>query len=722
MRHLLLVLQVVAFYGPRALCGQAVSVAVLPFRQASADVKLGHWEYTIPLLLKLELGSINKIRLAPDDSIEFGGNCATLFAYREVGSESKSPADLARLIGRTLEVAKVVQGEYRQDQGLCRLRVTIMDVSTGNVSGSLVASGPDWHDAIKQIVKEILSQLNVPPSFKRTGSTECELRCSADAMDFLGQALKDKNSGTPLGGAETGLRKAIAADPACPIIQQALAYVLCTEGKLDEAATLAHRAAKACPESSGSHYVLGLVYLTQGLNTLARAQFLEAKGLDPRNPIILLKLGQTYAAQGQLEEAIPIFQRAEKLAFYMPLIHEELGRTYANQGERTQAIAELRLAERYDTDTDATILVALAQTYDGLRDTPKAVDFYEKFLAAAAKLGLHTPLVDEALDTLRDLKQRMQPHFVKASPPKALTATEFKAETDARLDTDERRCVNDPFECTPEMAQWAKTSASGAKTDTGEAFRLFSAIIRHRPVITLPCQRNAEEAFRAMLDPAATLTCEDYTFLFVSLARSVGLRAFFVQVEKDHLGRFTAHACAGVFLEQGALLVDPAENWFGAPQQGFKFLGDLQATGLYLAQSTNLSRQRVAAKLAPDIAAVHFCLALGLARLGELPEAKIALKRGLELDSTSWFADFFRGSVALLGGNLDGAVYYLERSRSAQPEFPMIHHFLAQAYDSQGMLSKAKAEYRAYLDEFDDQHLADQDRERLLALDNLLDN
>lgn len=170
------------------------------------------------------------------------------------------------------------------------------------------------------------------------------------------------------------------------------------------------------------------------------------------------------------------------------------------------------------------------------------------------------------------------------------------------------------------------------------------------------------------------------------------------------------------------MLVDLENGWFGAPHEKFRFLNDLEATGVRLVQSRDLATQRLGPKFAPNISYVHFALALSLAQQGELAQARARFDVGVKLDPTSWLAEFVRGDIALQADNPKEAIEHLHRCLSFQPDYPAIHHLLGQAYEKHGELKEALREYRIYLDQADDPEIADRDRQAAAMISARLEN
>src|SRR5439155_19460373 len=156
------------------------------------------------------------------------------------------------------------------------------------------------------------------------------------------------------------------------------------------------------------------------------------------------------------------------------------------------------------------------------------------------------------------LKATLTPHFIAASPPKAFSRDAVEKILKERLTAREYLLVANPLEASSKLKKWAKELAGGSATEQEKATRLYQGLARHVDINTGAGKRTALETFDEWKNPGASFTCQEYALLYVVLARAVGLNAYFVLVEKDYRGSTVSHACAGVFIDGKALLVDPA--------------------------------------------------------------------------------------------------------------------------------------------------------------------
>lgn len=698
-----------------------MTLAVLPPYPAIEDTNLNHWGYCLPLLLKDQLREVKAIRIPPDSSFEFGPDDSVEFGKHEIKAKAEPGLSSVVKIGQVLEARKVVWSSYRREGNGWSWSALIVDVPTGKTSRPLIATSSNWPEVIRDLRRLILKDLGVSPTVDEQQCMDRPLTRSSAAFEALSSALDAKQLGKPLAVVEAGLRKALALDPGFVEAQEALATVLIGKNETDEAAQILKRTLKARPDSARVHYLLGDVYMVEDLKTLAREQYLKAQQLAPTEPLPLVKLAQLSELADNWKDAVSLYEKAKRLEEFNSLVHAGLGNAYAHLGQRNKAIDQLRIAEHCDWNMDLQIALRLADTYAFLHETPLAVEYNERFLTGAKRVGLNTPAVAEVERTLAQLKARLSPHFVQGTPPRDFRGDELDEAMKRALTYLERNSITNPFSCTPAMTRWGKELTTGGRDDFEKTQRLFAGLTRHIDLGMRSSGRTAEQAYRDWREPQANLSCQDYTFLFVALARAAGLKAYYVVVNQDYQSNLVAHACAGVFVGGKALLVDPAYGWFGVPHANFQFQNDLQATAFYIAQSGVPALQEAAVKLQPEQPLLRFFLAMDLAFDGKAESAREALEAGLKRDSKSWWSFFARGVVELAEKNVEAAMKDLEDCAALHPQDPRVHFYLAEAYQRCQRQEDARDEYRAYVQEQDDLDLADTARERISYLNAVLD-
>lgn len=75
--------------------------------------------------------------------------------------------------------------------------------------------------------------------------------------------------------------------------------------------------------------------------------------------------------------------------------------------------------------------------------------------------------------------------------------------------------------------------------------------------------------------------CGEMAFLYVTMARSIGLKSDYVSVRKDDSGKKVKHACAGVEVERGYILVDPAYHTFDIKHKKYRIMADQEIMEIF---------------------------------------------------------------------------------------------------------------------------------------------
>jgi Tfp pilus assembly protein PilF/TolB-like protein len=720
-RRLIQVLFVVSLYCRGGVLGaQAkgestnarINVAVLSLLNVSADRNAAHWQYTIPKILDARLQEMSSLRALPDTSLRF--------AFRELKldpAQALKP-EQARKLGEVIEARHVIWGSYRRDDAKWSLTVQIMNVASAKTSEALTAASANWAQIVSNIAEQLVRQLGLVPDLNEEKRVKCLRETSAEALELMSRALAESERRS-ISTTEQDLRRVVDLDPASARARRQLAHVLTIRNQLDEATDSAFLATKMCPQDAEAHATLGRVYLFRKLKSLAQHEFEEAIRLDPDSPDFHIGLGIVLGQQGKHEEASDSLRKAATFAPYDSFIRVELARAYLLNGEREKAQAELKLAERYDWEYDPGIARSLAQVYVTLNEVPSAIQYYEKYVAGAKKLELPASHIQEIEETLSDLRARLALQFVQAPVLRLLTPTECRRALKERLGETNNEPVL-PFATTPEISAWAKRLAGDAKDDMEKAHRLFQGLVRHVNLGRETGERTAAEAFRDWSNPKATITCQDYTFLYMAMGRHVGLNVYYVLVEKDYLNKPVFHACAGVVLKEKAFLVDPAYNWFGVPHKKYEFEDDLRVVGAYLIYSGDMAKQDLGLKLANDWGLPHLSLASYRLSRGQVDQAREVLQAGLKLDSKNALSFYVRAGMDIAEKKWDAAVTHSRECLRIDPDASVAHFVLGEALYGQGNLIESRNEFRLYLQGETVPETADKARDAIARLNEVL--
>jgi tetratricopeptide (TPR) repeat protein len=671
-----------------------VTVAILPPQNLSGDTNETHWKYSVPIFIEDEIEEVKSVRPLPDSSIEFAYHTLKL-----KWGEALTP-EQARQLGEVIEAGWVVWGAYEKESDKWRLKMQMMNVKNGKVSKLPTASSTNWFEMDSAIAGAVLHELGVTPTRDEEERMKHPPTSSAEAFELLSRfyELGSGHSAEPISVIEADLRRVVDLDPNCVRAQSGLAHFLLIESRLDEAAEMGNRAIKTRPDDATAHFDLGTVYLVEHLLSFARAEFVKTLRLRPDDAESYVLLAEILLSQGESKEALSDLKKAESLAPYDALTHVELAIAYLSLDEKDTALAELKVAEQCDLGTDINLYQTLGKMYAELNEIPKAVEYAEKYAAGAKAFSLPSATIQAADETVATLKASLSPHFVSVSPPQVFTPDELESALKSKLSIEEYQSVTNPITSTPEMKKWAEQLAGDSSDDEEKAKRLYYGLPHHLGLTEAAGRRTAEEAFRDRANLGAPFTCQEYSLLYVALARDVGLKAYFVTVETDYKKRnIPPHACAGVCIGGKALLVDPAYQWFGVPHEKYEFQNDFQMMGIYLAQLEDMAKGKAAARIAPDSAYVEFFLAGTLSRFGELKGARQALDAGLKLSPDSCLALCAQGDVEEDEGHWDDAASHLQQCVILVPDFAQAHFMLARALTGQKKFKEARDEYRTYL-------------------------
>ncbi|MCP4452269.1 MAG: transglutaminase domain-containing protein, partial [Planctomycetes bacterium] len=222
-----------------------------------------------------------------------------------------------------------------------------------------------------------------------------------------------------------------------------------------------------------------------------------------------------------------------------------------------------------------------------LGEIPLAVEHYEKFVAVARKMGANPQMVSGFEKTAQHLKASLTPTFIDAQMPTVYTEQTLQAGLQERLTRAELEMVVNPVASSPEIGRWARELTQGASGDFDKAKAIFDGLMQRIQLGKGFGSRTAQEVFAAWRDPSESFNCQQLTYLYLALAREVGIKAFVVRVVRDYQGKLVFHVCAIVFVEGKALLVDPTYRWFGVPHKEFAVLDDVRTVAFHLSQITS---------------------------------------------------------------------------------------------------------------------------------------
>jgi len=275
--------------------------------------------------------------------------------------------------------------------------------------------------------------------------------------------------------------------------------------------------------------------------------------------------------------------------------------------------------------------------------------------------------------------------------PTDYTEDSFSQALRERLGAEEIGLVSNPLSSSPKMETWAREITADATSDLQKARMLFDVLVSHISAQPAGFARppTAKEIFEVWNTPGASFRCQEFSFLYVSLARAVGLKAYHVCVAEDCRGVKVSHGCAAVFVTDKPLLIDLTYSLFGAGHRRFRVLDDPRTTALYLCGGRDVRLCQIAAKLAPDLPIVRASLFEMLAFGDRWGEAQSELSELIRLDPEGPLTYASRARIAAHSGKMEEAAQLLRRAVELAPETGHLHFSLGSIYAAQGRWSEA---------------------------------
>ena len=633
------------------------------------------------------------LRVLPNSSVEYA------LRQTNVTSNAHAANDKVQKLGQLLGAQRVVLANFQRQGEAWLLTGRLMDVTTGIASEEFKASSTNVFDIAKQLAVHVVQEL-------KPDQTEAERRRfrerstnSPIALQWYCRAWALASDGSPAAEQENCYRQAIKADPHFAAAYGQLAVLLAGRGNCQEAEKMARDALKLDPAALYAHRLLAALFWSQRKNDQAEAEFRVVTALDPDDASAFAHLGYLNLEKGQQSKAIADCEMAARLEPYGPeaaSVYAQLGYIYAQQRSRDKAMAQLEESERRVSSGDILAELFLGYGYTALNETALAVKHCERFIHLANERATFPEEVKAFERFLAGAKPTLTPAWITNAPPKNYTKQELSGVLARKLNHKELRLTVQPLASTDAMVRWAEKLTAAATNDMQKASMLFDVLKQRVPTDGLVLHSHsltAQEVYAKWNEPGFLMECQQGTFLFVALARAVGLRAYAVNVHEAFDGAKSPHACAAVYVGNGALLVDLSYPWFGAPHQSFTVLDDLQAVAVHLCMQGDLERSRIAIKLAPELALVDASLCGNLINAGRWSEARELLPLVVRVDTIGAMATGLQAAFAMHEGQVAQAKSLLHKAIGLDPRSSSLRFQLGNAYLAEGKLNQARMSF-----------------------------
>jgi eukaryotic-like serine/threonine-protein kinase len=375
-----------------AATGPTISLAIIPFRNASGDKTLDSLGSSVSQVLGTELGQSSRVRTVPPDRLH-----QVLQDLHIEASATLSPQELGR-IGDFTSARRVLWGQYARFGDAIRIDATLQDLDSGKAVplNVMAANEVNLLDAITKLADAVRQDL-------ARGSPDVlnELKATAwkpSTSSF--EALRLYNEGIALtqqGTHQEALKRFEAAtkqDPSFALAFSGLARANSTLGFDDEAAKFSRQAMSLSdtlpPQEkyliAATHY--GIVNDTKK----AIESYENLVKASPNSAMIQFDLGGLYEQSGALDKAQERYEKVVELDAKFAEGLLALGRVKIRRGNPQGSLDHLQpaltLAIQLNHDeARANILQAIGIAYKLLNRPDEALKNYQESLAIKTRLA-----------------------------------------------------------------------------------------------------------------------------------------------------------------------------------------------------------------------------------------------------------------------------------------------------------------------------------------------
>jgi tetratricopeptide (TPR) repeat protein len=282
--------------------------------------------------------------------------------------------------------------------------------------------------------------------------------------------------------------------------------------------------------------------------------------------------------------------------------------------------------------------------------------------------------------------------------PQSYSEQELQTVLRQKLSAKDLGLITNPLAITPQLEAWANQLIIDATNDMQKAQALYDEMARRKfqspAYFSQP--GTAQQVFDVWNLPESSFRCQELAYLYVALARAVGLRAYFAFVEEDFRGQRDYHACPAVVFGDHILLFDPA-CWVGVIHKKFTVLNDVQTIALHVSASNQVEPCDIACRLAPELSIVQGHLFDALRQRGRRNQAKPHLEAMIRLDPEGGLTYYGRALSAIDENKFDQAIDLLGKGIEAAPQREVLHLQLGDLYLRNRKWAEAQQSYRAAL-------------------------
>ncbi len=428
--------------GQKAVSGPAMSLAILPFRNASGDPALDWLGPSLAEMLSTDVGQSASLRTVSQERLH------QVYSDLRIAPNASIEPTTLRSLAEFSNADTLVSGQYAKFGGQIRIDATVQDLK---------------HDRVVPIKIEAVDEKDIPGAVDRlAASVRDNLAMSSDAIRELkassfqpssssAPALRDYNKGIQLlrdgknldavkvlqsatkedanfalaysrlaeaesalgfdGDAELASRKAIGLSQSLPTIEKYLieaahARVIKDNKRAIEAY---ENLAKSMPENSDVESGLADLYTATGNYSQARAQLSKLLGADPKNIKALWQMGVVEIVSGNPQAAFEPLTKGLSLATQLDvpelkaLVLQSMGISYRMMNKPDEAMRQYQEAMAINQRLGlkralASNLVEMAVVQNTSGKVAAALSDYTQALQLQRDIGMRKEVGDTLID------------------------------------------------------------------------------------------------------------------------------------------------------------------------------------------------------------------------------------------------------------------------------------------------------------------------------------
>ena len=419
-----------------------VSLAILPFRNASGDTSLNWMGGTVAEVLRTDMGESASLRTVPSDRVN------QILHDLRVEPEASLDPDTLRRVAEFTSADRLLWGQYTKLGGQIRIDATLQDLKRQrNFPLKAEASNEkELPNALQQLAESVEKSLALPPeTIKDIQAKSLKPSSqSVQALRFYGAALQLSRQGKNLDAVKQ-FEAATKEDPNFALAYSKVAATYAALGYGDKAQEASRKAvdlsekassqekyliqaedarvardypkaiasyenlAKISPDDSDVQYALGRLYEDTGTLDKARVNYDKLLALDPKNSDVLLRLGWVEIKGNNLRGSLDYLNRALTIAVQLgneeekALSLDAIGSAYQHMGKLDEALRNyeqaLDLKRRLgDKAGTAETLNRIAEAHQYAGRLQQALKNFQEALrlhrAVGDKVGLAGDLLD----------------------------------------------------------------------------------------------------------------------------------------------------------------------------------------------------------------------------------------------------------------------------------------------------------------------------------------